>query len=471
VDGEIMNDIFSLNTKQTVYCGDSLEVMKTMPDNSVDSVVTDPPYGLSQHSQKDIENALDAWLKGEEYIHGKKGFMGKSWDSFVPSPTFWKECYRVLKPGAHVAVFAGARTQDLMGIALRLAGFEIRDTIIYAFGSGFPKSLSIGKAIDREAGVEREVIGYKDSDRPNVVGKSSQSLSEPYTRHTITEPVTDEAKEWSKYGSSLKPAFEPIIIARKPLSEKTIAQNVLKWRTGAINIDDCRVESSEITGWGGSPSKGYSGGLDNEQEPRPVLGRFPANLILEADCEEVEVCFPNVHGAGHKKARDNRENTSKSWKNSSETYTGGHRFGDSGSASRFFNQFTHDEEDIAFSKRILYFPKASKKDRNEGLEGLEAKQYSYDGRNTPIENPFQRNNSKAQNFHPTVKSTPLLRHLCRLITPNGGLIYDPFLGSGSTGKAAKAEGFDFIGSEIDKDYCFIAVYRMGLTEDDIIYIP
>jgi DNA modification methylase len=248
--------------KRQVYLGDCLELIKQLPDDSVDAGVTDPPYGLSVIHQRDVIKALTAWLAGQPYVTKKKGFMQRQWDGFVPGPEIWREYLRVLKPGAHLVVFAAPRTIDLMGIALRLAGFEIRDTIAWLRGAGFPKSLDISKEIDAHLGLERPIIGYKDGvagENLNDVVRGSGSVRDTTetggkgvgaygvgakqrrTRVPITAPASDQAKLYEGYGTLLKPLYEPIIIARKPFKGTTI-ECVLEHGTGALNIDGCRVE-------------------------------------------------------------------------------------------------------------------------------------------------------------------------------------------------------------------------------------
>ena len=216
-----------------LFNGDCLDVLKKLPDNSVDSIVTDPPYGLSNQSQDDIVKCLTAWLADEAYTHGKSGFMGKKWDSFVPSPTVWKECLRVLKHGGHIACFAGSRTQDLMGMSLRLAGFEMRDTIFWCFGSGFPKGLDIAKGIDGVLGKQGTSVMTSGNDGRKAVFQNG-GQGEGYQKHLEYKP-SDQAKQWEGWNSQLKPAYEPIILARKPL-DGTVVNNVLKHGVGGLNI-------------------------------------------------------------------------------------------------------------------------------------------------------------------------------------------------------------------------------------------
>lgn len=319
--------------------GDCLDQLKTLADNSVDAIVTDPPYGLS--------------------------FMGKRWDYDVPSVDVWAECLRVLKPGGHLLAFAGTRTQHRMAVRIEDAGFEIRDMIAWVYGSGFPKS-------------------------HNLKG------------------------EWQGWGTALKPALEPITVARKPLTG-TVAENVLAWGTGGLNIDGCRVGTEAVekgnAGRGTGHNDGtYKLGFGVSAERQTSEGRWPANLIHDGS-EEVTVL--------------------------------------AGDAARFF-----------------YCAKASKRDRDEGLDGFEAKatvsnmcsgSVQQSGEGTRLDgNPLP----KRANIHPTVKPTDLMRYLCRLVTPPGGVVLDPFMGSGSTGKAAALEGFEFIGIERESEYLAIADARI-----------
>lgn len=396
--------------------GNSLELLKTLADNSVDAIVTDPPYGLSQHSQSDIVNALTAWLAGEEYDHGKNGFMNKDWDSFVPSPILFKECLRVLKHGGHILCFAGSRTQDLMSLSIRLAGFEIRDACLWLYGSGFPKGLDIAKA-------------------GAVKGTT----------------IKNEAKQWEGWNTQLKPAYETIIMARKPL-DGTIVNNVLKQGVGGLNIDACRVKTEDSTARNRNNvgQNTYTSEWGAYQTETHTQGRYPANIILDGS-DSVEALFPNTKspsGYSHRKAR---QNNCLSGGDMERFAFNGH--GDQGSASRYF-----------------YHAKASKRDRNEGLEDFELKA-KWD-RNSVSEN-FQgmRENKKStlpnKNTHPTVKATQLMRYLVKLVTPQGGLVLDPFMGSGSTGKACMYEGMQFVGIELNQEYCKIAEARIKYAKDNV----
>ena len=400
----------------TLHHGDCLETLRTMPDNSVDSIVTDPPYGLA--------------------------FMGKKWDYDVPSIEIWAECLRVLKPGGHLLAFAGTRTQHRMAVRIEDAGFEIRDMIAWVYGSGFPKSMDVSKAIDKAAGVEFDAVPAGGVGFMNAEGAGGYNV----TKNQLVRKgeSTEAARQWQGWGTALKPALEPITVARKPLVG-TVASNVLQHGTGALNIDGCRVA--------GDPRKAHSAtGLGSvkffSEGETPVIdkvphdaGRWPANLIHDGS-EEVLAGFPAKAGAAAPVKGSEGSNPAKNTYGEYGRVPGAFH-GDTGSAARFF-----------------YCAKASKADRNAGCEHLEAKQYSHDGRETTIENAYQRNNSVAQNNHPTVKPTELMRYLCRLVTPPGGLVLDPFMGSGSTGKAARLEGLRFVGCELSAEYLKIAQARI-----------
>lgn len=372
----------------TLHHGDCLDILRDMPDASIDAVVTDPPYGLS--------------------------FMGKRWDYDVPSVAVWSECLRVLKPGGHLLSFGGSRTYHRMAVNVEDAGFEIRDQVMWVYGSGFPKSHNISKAIDKAAGAERAVTGSRVAD--DIRG-GNMHASNRGVRHVIElkeNPATDAAKQWHGWGSALKPAHEPIVLARRPLGETTLAANVLKHGTGAINIDGCRVgerEKPKVTDPKHSDhahnTYGKPSGGGNVLPP----GRFPANLIHDGSDEVVEL-FP---GTGEK------------------------------SAARFF-----------------YCAKASKADRDEGLEAFAEQERAFfqTGNGTSGKPSSIGQYVTQRNIHPTVKPTDLMAYLIRLITPPGGVVLDPFMGSGSTGKAAIREGFKFIGVEREAEYIDIARARI-----------
>jgi DNA modification methylase len=414
----------SLPNKTSLLHGDCLEVLRTMPDNSVDSIVTDPPYGLTTNKKGgtglasvNLENPYGRSRIGTG--NGSGGFMGLKWDSDVPPVDVWAECLRVLKPGGHLLAFAGTRTQHRMAVRIEDAGFEIRDMIAWVYGSGFPKSLDVSKAIDKAAGAEREVVGSK-------LGQAGYSLAEhkgrevyagdwtdPAAECTITAPATPEAQQWSGWGTALKPALEPITVARKPLVG-TVAANVLEHGTGALNIDGCRVagEVPVFSHKGQNAANCYADGLHGSARTGDVStqGRWPANLIHDGS-DEVLAGFPaTTSGGGPKPGTPRTKANTYGEPTVSESAAYG---SNTGSAARFF-----------------YCAKASKTDRG------------------------------AENIHPTVKPTDLMRYLCRLVTPPGGVVLDPFMGSGSTGKAAILEGFRFIGIERETAYIEIAQARI-----------
>jgi len=409
---------------QKIILGDCFEKLKNLEKNSIDSVVTDPPYGLS--------------------------FMGKKWDYDVPSVDIWREVLRVLKPGGHVLSFCGTRTYHRMVVKMEDAGFEIRDQIQWIYGSGFPKSMDVSKAIDKAAGAEREVLEFKD------VGPDMRSgcfeNAEGRMIAAITAPATNLAKQWSGWGTALKPANEPICLARKPL-EGTVAANVEKWGVGGLNIDGARIGAEQVesgrSGQKECASESFGKKLMST-EKQFVQGRWPANVIFDEEAAAIldeQSGILKTGGAG--KHGDNYKGN--------VTNFGGIRApqltaGDSGGASRFF-----------------YVAKASKRERNVGLEGMPLKT------NDTHNNPSRMVGASAakakaemdtsgtagnQNFHPTVKPIKLMEYLVKMITPPNGLVLDPFAGSGSTGVAAVALGFDFIGIEREPAYVEIAEKRI-----------
>ena len=425
--------------------GDCRTVMAGLPAASVDAVVCDPPYGLS--------------------------FMGKDWDHGVPGVAFWSAALRVAKPGAYLLAFGGTRTFHRLAVAIEDAGWEIRDTVMWVYGSGFPKSHDVGKAIDKAAGAERAAVTTRkaadlfEAERDIVLsetrynepsgivsaGRDERKLIE----RIFTAPATAAAQQWEGWGTALKPAWEPIIVARKPL-EGTVAANVLAHGTGALNIDGCRVGTDGGTAKGSFPNEpsksAYGDGLNGACDILDIgKGRWPANLIHDGSAE-VLAAFPDVHGAGAFKEG------AKQFDGEGSMFGIGQgkfspRIGDSGSAARFF-----------------YCAKADKTDREDGLRGSEVRPLAYGNQaqaevkrgNTSHSGDSGMNTVKMRgNHHPTVKPTDLMRYLCRLVTPKGGTVLDPFMGSGSTLKAAELEGFSAIGIEIDAEYCEIARNRIA----------
>ncbi len=415
----------------TIHHGDCREVMATLDAESVDAIVSDPPYGLS--------------------------FMGKGWDHGVPGDEFWTEALRVAKPGAHLLAFGGTRTYHRLACAIEDAGWEIRDCVMWVYGSGFPKSHDVSKAIDKAAGAERQVVSVTHRTRGvcgemaaavrcNVCGNTRNGTSckcEP-----DNGPATDAARQWSGWGTALKPAWEPIIVARKPLVG-TVAENVLTHGTGGINVDGCRVgtESTTTVRNGNSGAHGRFGKDDRVFERENPPGRWPANLIHDGSDEVVGLFPANVKGGTW-----NRTAGARHFNNDGEPtdYQTSGSDSSSGSAARFF-----------------YCPKASKADRDEGCDGLAAKSRLDDVGNKWTTVDYRDGHERsvmARNHHPTVKPTALMRYLCRLVTPPGGVVLDPFTGSGSTGKGAILEGFRFIGIEREAEYVEIAKARIGAAE-------
>ena len=416
----------------TIIHGDCLEELKKLDDNSVDAVVTDPPYGLSNTKPAQVADVLKAWVTGDTVsVPAKRGgFMGKDWDSFVPPPAVWEECMRVLKPGGHMAVFAGARTQDLMGLSIRLAGFEIRDTLGWIHSQGFPKGQDLGKIIDKKLGAERtEVAG-----RGWHIGTGGGSgvtighFAEKYEKGDATvgrkllAPATSEAKQWTGWNSQLKPAIEPIILARKPL-DGTVASNVLAHGVGGLNIDACRVQTDDDTArtcngvtaiWqeDGTAKAGIGGGAP--------AGRFPANVLLDEHAAK-EMDKQSGTAGAHGESRGGGTRGMLGWQSDNRQTT---NVG-SGGASRFFPVFK-------------YQAKAPKRER-----------------------PVIEREDGTKIQHPTVKPLALLEWLVELITPPGGVVLDPFAGSGTTLQAAINKGFQPIGIEQDADYIKLIEQRLA----------
>jgi len=411
--------------KGVLYLGNSLEILKQLPNNSVDSIVTDPPYGLS--------------------------FMGKKWDYDVPSVEIWQECLRVLKPGGHLLAFAGTRTQHRMAVRIEDAGFEIRDMIAWIYGSGFPKSLNIGKAVDKINGVEITELPTLPMQDATDIGAISKNRRCAICGKAISSGSPCQCdrqyhsqNEFEGWGTSLKPALEPITVARKPISESNIAENCLKHGTGGINIDGCRVGTEDTLSFGsrelGDGIK-YGKCKPTTEGIQHTQGRFPANLIHDGS-DEVMAVFPETKSgalnAGHKRGE-------------TEFYGGGiiqKDYGnDSGSAARFF-----------------YCAKASKSERDAGLNDMQEKSIvtfaTANGTSGKPSSISEGRETAYKNNHPTVKPIAVMQWLLRLVTPKNGITLDPFSGSGSTQCAAIREGFRYIGIEISEEYLAIAAKRI-----------
>jgi len=410
--------------------------MKSLPQNSVDSIVTDPPYEL--------------------------GFMGKSWDNsgIANNVEMWAEALRVLKPGGHLLAFSGSRTYHRMVCAIEDAGFEIRDQIMWVYGSGFPKSLDVAKAIDKMAGVEFEA---KPASGVGFMNSSDDGYNTTLNQLVQIGESTDEANKWKGWGTALKPAHEPIVMARKPFPKGyTVVQNVLEFGVGGLNIDGSRIphldeaDRASATPQGRVTSNTMAGAVPDVDDigrkeldrPDTSKGRWPANFIHD-NSEEVVQLFPDTKSGTLNLAKINAEN--KTYGNRPKELSGEYE-ANSGSAARFF-----------------YCAKASKRDRNEGLNGFETKEKRYrataNGTGATSKGMERFTTQPVPNHHPTVKPTSLMQYLVRLVTPKGGVVLDPFMGSGSTGKACVYEGFNFIGIDQDLDYVGIAKARIEFAQD------
>lgn len=395
--------------------GNMLDLLEDLKDNSIDSIITDPPYELN--------------------------FMGKDWDNAGVSfsKATWEKCLRVLKPGGHMLVFGGSRTFHRIACAIEDAGFDLRDTIMWLYGSGFPKNMNIGLAIDKVNGVESEVVGTGRS------GVSSHAYQSEETTTAGEYEIKRAKNQWGGWGTCLKPSFEPIIVARKPFSG-SLTDNVLKNGVGGFNLDECRVGNDvhtvNINDFSNQHGNQFGNGMAIPKlGEKEVVGRYPANTILtydETDYDEVCGGFPNSKGMS-----------------SQNLYTTSSKYGGNSlyeSSTPRINGFQTGYNDDGSAARYFYCAKASTKDRDDGLEYM---------------------NTKTNN-HPTVKPTELMQYLIRLVTPKGGLVLDPFMGSGSTGKATMYENnerdanYSFIGIELNQEYCKIAEARIIKAQGDIL---
>ena len=468
---------------------DCLEGMKQLDDNSIDAVITDPPYEIN--------------------------FMCKKWDStgIAYNIGVWKECYRILKPGGHLLSFGGSRTYHRMSCAVEDTGFEIRDMINWVYGSGFPKSLDISKAIDKRGGKtigwfgewlrkyrtekgisQKEIcelggfydkvnhggmvtnweLGYnlptveqfnriceilhlpfvkmEEAER-EIVGKGTSGKTAIWQEQggmgdfDLTIPSSSEAKEWDGWGTALKPAHEPIVLARKTLSEKTVAENVLRWGVGGLNIDECRIPLDGEPNPTGSAKRVFKSNqytddkIYGDNTTTSNLGRFPANFIHDGS-DEVMKLFPITESGAMKHEVEGYEGESITGFIRGRSGPNNQR-SDSGSASRFF-----------------YCAKASKEERNDGLEGMPMGEPPASARSKPAEGRQNPLGEPRANFHPTVKPLSLMEYLVKLVTKEKQLVLDPFIGSGTTALACMITNRNFIGFEISKEYCDIAQRRI-----------
>jgi DNA modification methylase len=400
--------------------------MKTLEANSVDAIVTDPPYGLE--------------------------FMGKAWDGFGTPLGFqtwseqWaREAFRVLKPGGHLLAFGGTRMYHRLAAGIEDAGFEIRDTLMWLYGSGFPKSLDVSKAIDKAAGAEREVVGKSTRHGGGKMSGASFQVSAQIP--DITAPSTEAAKKWQGWGTALKPAVEPIVLARKPLIG-TVAENVLTHGTGALNIDASRIDGVPPSvpmpelGVKERITYGFGTGTGRNGEMSAASGRWPANILLD---EEAAALLDEQSGVS-KSGTGEPSGSGGIW-NPSTGKPAGPQHGDTGGASRFF-----------------YVAKASRSERNAGLDdrgGFAARElFGSDGSSLD----GISHSTPTRNIHPTVKPVALMQYLIRLVTPKGGTVLDPFMGSGTTAVAAIQEGVNWIGCEREPEYVAIIEARIAAAQ-------
>ena len=468
-----------------IICGKSEIELKRFDDNTFDSCVTDPPYELN--------------------------FMNRNWDrsGIAFKVELWAEVYRVMKPGAHILVFGGSRTYHRMACAVEDAGFEVRDMIEWIYGSGFQKSLDISKSLDKMKGKKRDVIGeghWNMVKGDNV--KQTHCLIRPGGKHFETAPSSEEAIQWNGFGTGLKPSHEPILLARKPISERNIASNVLKWGVGGINVDGCRVQMDEMTGRPQYESKGWkntsgmTGSINNDWKK----GRFPANLILECCCEEDELVEGKAKSGGgtqkgindsvygqtrghdikHFNYGDEKGNeeclvhTNPACvcrildEQSGELVSGGGIKLKAGSKSHGWNNNKTTIYDAPYRKnstggasRFFYQAKASQKER--WFYCTICKQaYQMKERDNHIHNAPEKTKYQYLEFHPTQKPEKLIAYLARLITPPNGTMLDPFLGSGTGLIAAEREGFNCIGIDSKQEYCWISHQRL---KNEIEQVP
>ena len=427
--------IYAKEKDYTLYKGKMQDVLDTLEENSIDSIVCDPPYELN--------------------------FMGKGWDNqgIAFQPDTWKHCYRVLKNGGYLLAFGGSRTFHRIACAIEDAGFEIRDTIMWLYGSGFPKSMNIGLAIDKKLGVESKVISKAKgahSTGKNNVGNYTFVAKNQYEDGTYD--LKQAQNQWQGWGTCLKPAYEPIIVARKPF-EGSLVDNVIENGVGGINIDECRIPTEDDLARINKKDNGMFGfGNNNNNNAQQCKekgieygGRFPANVILtydDSDFEEVCGGMPDT------KSNIEIPNQKHTFKGNKDAFQYGYKmrygsgFNDKGNASRYF-----------------YCAKASKKDRDEGLdmfENVKKPEYclQYHEGKQRNEDVFRKN------IHPTVKPIELMQYLVRLVTPKNATILDCFMGSGSTGKAVMFENrernanYHFIGVEMTEEYLPICKARI-----------
>jgi DNA modification methylase len=443
-----------------IFTGDCREVMAGFEPESIDAIVCDPPYDLvsigKRFSKPDAAPVIDTF--GGQYARLAGGFMGKAWDGtgVAFDPKTWEAAYRVAKPGAYLLAFGGTRTYHRMVVAIEDAGWEIRDCLVWGYASGFPKSLDVSKAIDKAAGAERAVLGGKPGNSCDGNPCRCTTDNGRYGR-TVHAPATAPAIAWQDWGTALKPAWEPIVMARKPLAG-TVAANVLQYGTGAINIDGCRIGTNpgyhyDADHNGTTFQQGARIRQSAEKKGADTIdsskGRWPANVILTDPIFDGDV--EGVVGGGE---------TSSGW---SPGFSGPETEGLYGHYAR--NQINPDAVygDSGTYSRFFLIPKASRADREPTLDAtLDATLDGgvWGGEEDDLTAGKKRTVAR-RNDHPTVKPLELMRHLVRLVTPPGGTVLDPFAGSGTTLLAAQAEGFDYIGIEMDPHYVEICEARLN----------
>jgi DNA modification methylase len=437
-----------MNNRFTLRLGDCLTSLKNIPANSIDSIVTDPPYGLSEQRREDVVACLGDWLAGRKHEPKKRGFMGKEWDAWVPGPEVWAECLRVLKPGGHLLAFFSSRTQDIGSVAIRLSGFEVRDTLMWYYTSGFPKSKDV-------SGAMRDFLSGKECANDSDLGvyQVTAFLRAARERAGMTNKQIDEllgtsgmASHWTTSGS-------------QPAVPSIRQWEVLK---GALGFDDsmdavvatlCAKEKSDTPASGAGrflstlgkgkhkPAGPWGTTLKPAYEPI-IMARKPVIGSVTGTVRRFGTGALNIEGC---------------------------RIGERWPANILLDGSEEVESLFGGAARVFFSSKATRNDRDEGLEGFDIKtaaerQGRDDGKVGA--GAYAGATGDARNFHPTVKPTALMRHLCKLVTPPGGVVLDPFMGSGSTGKAAMLEGFQFIGCELDPDYMSIAEARIRAVCDD-----
>lgn len=414
-----------------IFVGDCRDFLRTLPDNSVDAFVTDPPYHLKKNKKDDPRRA------SPDARQRDRGFMGMTWDGgdVAFQSATWAEALRVAKPGAHLVAFGGTRTFHRMMCAIEDAGWELRDTLQWIYSTGYPKSQNLCRCTPHVESDELDPHGWR------LCG----GCGEPY-----------------EVGTALKPAWEPIVLARKPLSEPNIRANLTRWGTGALNIEACRIEVDDVESYGrncsgdrGHRSSRAEGGATNIHTGggTAAAGRWPANVLHDGS-GQVLAAFPLAPGA---------KVPVRGTEPSASTH---HVYGSY--VARATSTVAHNAGGQS-AARFFYCPKATRAERNWGLEGQDTKPLHWSsGEQSPGTFQSAGTNRQSENHHPTVKPIALMRWLCRLICPPGGVIVDLFTGSGSTGCAAIAEGFQFMGSETDPEYAQLSRARIRATQPGLV---